>query len=468
MYSVHGVGIWIGILVGGIGGILCQLAGVASVPTGILAGAVYGLLFTLLVARRAVSPGSGLLWGLGYAFMIWLIGPVVLFPLLSGGQAMGMLELTRAHFPELVSYIVFFGLPLGLSIGTWGVLSPKSDRLPYSLPRAVVVGGLAGIVGGWVFGIWMEQAHFFPLIAGLVRSDARAVGVTLHFIIAVIIGASFGVLFQHDVYGYGSSLGWGMAYGIFWWFLGTLTLLPLLSGQRVDWSYMHGSAVFGSLVGHATYGILVGLIYATFDRLWVGFFINSDPLNREVEGSGARTLRSLGWGAAASLGGGLLFTLVMIATSQLPTIARLAGGSSWVTGFIVHMSISVLIGMSYGVLFQYEAPDALSGIAWGMVYGLVWWFVGPLTLLPIFLGGSFTWSIQAASMLLPSLIGHLLYGAVTAFGFMLLERRHREWLLFDPRLAAREARRRRPVGTPAPALWIFALGVGIVLPVMLG
>jgi uncharacterized membrane protein YagU involved in acid resistance len=455
--------------VGGFGGAVVWAIGLVPLVGGVALGGLCGVLFALLVARRADSPGAGLLWGLGYALLLWLAGPLGLFPLVAGGApAMGMLDTARVHFPDLAAYLLCLGVPLGVTLGVLGSVRQSQGQPRFSLPRALVVGGVAGIVGGWAFGRWMAQVDFFPLIAGLVGSNSAMIGTALHFGIAVLIGASFGLLFQRDVLGFGSCLGWGLAYGIFWWFLGPLTLMPLLQGNSPNWSYGQASDLFGSLVGHVIYGLLLGLVYAALDRLWVGFFHASDPINREVEGPGIRTLHSLGWGAAASLAGGLLFSLVMVATGFLPQVASLVGGSSPALGFVVHMGISALVGMSYGVLFGYEAPDFGSSIAWGLVYGLVWWFLGPLTLMPILLSGQFTWTTEAAAVALPSLIGHLIYGAATACAFLLLERRHAGWLRLDPRIAEREARRQRPVGTPAPALWLFVLGLGVMLPIMLG
>jgi hypothetical protein len=460
----------ISLFLGGIGGaLIAQVpSSVLSTPLSVLLGALYGLLFACLFARRIASVGSGLIWGLGYAFLLWLAVPTGLFPLLQGAARMGMLDQARAHFPELVAYLLFLGLPLGVISGVLNMSRTSGERMDFTFLRAVTIGGLAGLVGGWAFSTWFAQNNAFVLIAGIVNSDSSAAGMLVHYLIAAIIGASFGLLFQRDVRGPGSSICWGLAYGLFWWFLGPLTLLPLLLHQPVDWSYLHGSVLFGSLIGHAVYGILLGLLYAWGNRLWVGLFIESDPLKRQAEGPGIVTLRSLAWGALASVLGGLLFSIIMVATGVLPQVAALIRGSSPLAGFAVHLVISVLIGMSYGLLFEHESPDAGSSLAWGMLYGLAWWFLGPLTLMPILLGHAVTWTMQAGDLLLPSLLGHVIYGAATGLVFFWLERQHAAWLLLDQRSAAHEERLRRPPGTPASALWLVVLGLGVVLPIILG
>jgi len=438
----------LGAIVGAAGGAVCMGLGLANVVTGPVFGALYGAVFGLLVAARATTPGAGLMWSAAFAFLLWLAIPAGILPVVAGGMpAMGMLDTARAHFPELVAYLICYGLPLGLVVGGWHAWrQPDAERPAFSWPRAIIVGGLAGLLGGWAFGKWMEQANFFPLVASLVRSESREVGVLTHFAIAVVIGVSFGLLFQLDLRGFGSSLSWGAAYGLLWWFIGPLTLLPLILLQPLDWSVQHAADLFGSLVGHIIYGLIVGLVYAAVDRLWVGFFISSDPINREPEGSGVRLLNSLGWGVLASLLGSFLFSLIMAAVGFLPTVAAIVHGSSPVLGFAVHLVIGALIGMSYGLLFQNEAPNVGSGVAWGLVYGLIWWFLGPLTILPILLGGTFHWTTAVAGSFLPSLIGHLVYGAdlsmimPTVLGLLgytvlgaamstLAVRRHKYWTL---------------------------------------
>jgi len=383
----------------------------------------------------------------------------------SAATAPGMMDLARDRFPLLVATVVA-GLPLGLAAG---FLGRGADALQtrFSLPRALCAGGFAGIAGGWAFGKWMEHSGFFPLVAGLVRSNSAGVGIALHFAIAVVIGATFGLLFQREIRGLGSSLAWGAAYGVVWWFVGALTLLPLLSGHRPDWTYVQAAARFGSLVGHIVYGLVVGLLYAAVDGAWTWLFERTDPLNREIEGSGVSVLSALARGAAASFVGGLLFSIVMLATGTFPRVAQIVGMSSPAIGFAVHLVIAALIGASYGLLFHYEATDDRAAVAWGTLYGLIWWFLGPLTLFPILLGGTFTWTTEAAGAQLPSLVGHMIYGIALALTFRALERRHLQELFVDERLKRRWERRRRPAGTSAPAVWLFFIGTSVVLPIVL-
>lgn len=412
--------------------------------------------------------GRGLMWSAAGAFLIWIgVCAASLLTSLPGSPGgSGTMGAVRERFPLLVG-IVLTCLLLGLAARLLR-RGPVVAGTTSGLARTLCAGGFAGIAGGWAFGKWMEQAGFFPLVAGLVRSDSPMVGVVLHFTIAVVIGATFGLLFSSEIRGLGSSLAWGAAYGIIWWFVGPLTLLPLISGHAPDWSYTHAALLFGSLVGHIVYGLIVGVLFSAVDGAWTWLFERSDPLNREIEGSGVSALSALARGAVASVIGGLLFSIVMAQTGTLPRVARIVGGTSAGLGFVVHLIIAAIIGATYGVLFHYEATDDRAAVAWGTVYGAIWWFLGPLTLFPILLGGTFTWTTTAAAAQLPSLIGHLIYGISLAIVFRTLERRHLRELFVDERLRRRWLRRRRPAGTSAPAVWLFFIGASVVLPIVLG
>jgi uncharacterized membrane protein YagU involved in acid resistance len=454
--------------VGTLGGWLASAATGTPLGSGLALGALFGIGFALFFGYRATSPGAGLIWGLSMALLSWVMLPAGILPLLgaAGHSAMSLRD-SREHFPELVAALLCLGLPVGVALGICGFYcNPARQSFPWA--RAILGGGLAGTLSGLIFTRWMYLGQYFPLLAGFGAVSSVRTAVVLQFGMALVMGASFGLLFQNDIRSYGSSLGWGLGYGIFWWFFGQLTILPWLAGAPLDWSADRGSQIFGSLVGHIIFGLILGVAYAAMDGVWVRLFIQSDPLNREREGSGVRFLRSIQWGALAGLAGGAVSSPVMIASGLLPNIGGAGPGTTLFVGIVLQLSISTLLGMSYGLLFRHEAPSLGLGASWGWVFGMIWWYLGPMTLLPLLLTGECDWRVQAAGALLPSLFGHLIYGAVTAYAFIALERRYTRWLSLDPRAAARELRRTRPVGTPAPALWLFALGLGVLLPILLG
>ena len=152
------------ILVGCLGGVLVTLAPSSSLPLplSVLLGGIYGLLFALLLRpSHAAHAGAGLLWGLGYALLLWLAVPTGLMPLLHNVAEMGMLDIARTHFSELIAYLLFFGAPLGLIVGLWNTWRLPNTTMHFTITRALIVGGLAGLVGGWAFSTWFAQNNAF-------------------------------------------------------------------------------------------------------------------------------------------------------------------------------------------------------------------------------------------------------------------------------------------------------------------
>ena len=121
--------------------------------------------------------------------------------------------------------------------------------------------------------------------------------------------------------------------------------------------------------------------------------------------------RSVLHGAVAGLAGGLVFGAMMIET--YPMIGRMVGQPSAIVGFFVHLVNSAVIGSAFAILLGRRVMGAGSGLRWGLLYGGVWWFLGPLTLMPLFLGMGLgvNWNLGAAVAMIGGLFGHLLFGA---------------------------------------------------------
>ena len=135
--------------------------------------------------------------------------------------------------------------------------------------------------------------------------------------------------------------------------------------------------------------------------------------------------RQLKLGAYGGIAGGLIFGMMMGMMGMLPMIGSMVGQSTAGAGFAVHMVNSVIIGVGFAILLGRFVSGVGSGVGIGLAYGGVWWILGPLTLMPLFMGMGFgvNWSAAAAASMLPSLVGHFVYGGVLGLVYGLLSQR---------------------------------------------
>lgn len=112
------------------------------------------------------------------------------------------------------------------------------------------------------------------------------VGWVYHLINNAIIGGLFALVFGGLIRRLRAGVGWGLAYGLIWWVLGGLTLMPLLLGMPAFAPLMMPEmrpVALGSLIGHLMYGLILGAMY-----VWLGGAITRPapvPLRREREHS---------------------------------------------------------------------------------------------------------------------------------------------------------------------------------------
>ena len=117
-------------------------------------------------------------------------------------------------------------------------------------------------------------------------------------------------------------------------------------------------------------------------------------------------------GVCGGLIAGLVFGIMMGMMGMLGMVAKVVGSDSVVVGFVYHMFNSAVIGALFVPLYGRLSSNKGRGLAFGLIYGLVWWFLGPLTILPIALGMGTRLSVEGMSMALPSLRAHLLLGGI--------------------------------------------------------
>ena len=130
-------------------------------------------------------------------------------------------------------------------------------------------------------------------------------------------------------------------------------------------------------------------------------------------------VRSLWVGAVAGIIGGIPFGIMM---GMMPMIGMLVRADSVFAGVLVHGAISAVTGVIYGFIIVRFAQTWRNAILGGLVYGVIWWVLGALILMPAMLG-MFQMIFVIEQMQWMSLLGHIIFGEVLALAFLPLYRR---------------------------------------------
>jgi hypothetical protein len=265
---------------------------------------------------------------------------------------------------------------------------------------AVLPGACAGLIGGLVFGAALADLGIPPLVARL-GANSPLVGFVGDLVIAGLAGAGFGVLLWRQRPGPGETFFWGLAYGVLWWFIEPLTLVPLALGHAITWDVHTAQAAFPALLGYVLYGATLGLALHALSP-------------RRRAGAGPATAGALVRGGLAGLVGAWVLGLVLDAQGQLAALAPMMTGRGHAAAWAATLLIGVIAGAGFAALYPIPIDGAGASLIRGTVYGFFWWVFGALTLAPLLEGAGLAWSVEAARTGFATLPGYLLFGAGAA------------------------------------------------------
>lgn len=126
------------------------------------------------------------------------------------------------------------------------------------------------------------------------------------------------------------------------------------------------------------------------------------------------TSQNIGYGFLGGLLGGIVFAMIMAKLGVISAIGSMLGLSNLFGAFFTHLIISMIMGVIFALLFCNLAYKPLSATIWGLIYGIFWWFLGPLTLMSILLGEPIDsrWNLTSMQHVVPGLYGHIIYGLI--------------------------------------------------------
>jgi uncharacterized membrane protein YagU involved in acid resistance len=265
-------------------------------------------------------------------------------------------------------------------------------------------GAVAGVIGSLAFQL---------ALAGMPGEPGAALGsLIVQTIIGGAGGAGFGLLMSRQRPGAGEMLLWGTTFGLLWWGVGSLTLVPLIREGNIAWDIHAAQDSLPAMLGSLLYGILTGLVLAV--------------LRRRAQHEWAALRGPLLRGALAGLLGGWLLGTLLNTQNELmamnAVMPEMMEGHSPATARLITLLIGLLAGGIFAWLYPHPFDGSGAALMRGSVYGFVWWVVGAQTLVPLIGGEGLAWSLSAVRDDFATLPGYLLFGAGVALLYQWLDR----------------------------------------------
>jgi NADH:ubiquinone reductase (H+-translocating) len=121
---------------------------------------------------------------------------------------------------------------------------------------AVPIGLVAGLIAAELLIALRQPAP----VAALSRAAAPDWVWAIFLFLSVLMGVTYAALFSVPV-SYAESAMGGTAYGVLWWWIMSLTAIPLATGQAPNWSAAGAAATFPAFAATLFQGAMIGLAY---------------------------------------------------------------------------------------------------------------------------------------------------------------------------------------------------------------
>src|SRR5271170_8128210 len=220
------------------------------------------------------------------------------------------------------------------------------------------IAGLLGLIVGSCGGVLLWWLGMASRVAGP--------------LLGALCGTLFGLMLRRRATRPGTGLTWGMGLAFLFWLALPAGIVPVLTGSMPSMGMLDAArSHFPQLIACVLcFGVPLGLSLGLWTAVRLEPNMSSMYLGRRIFGGGLAGVLA-GW----------ILEKWMGQVGFLPQISQMAGARANLVGWLLYIAIASVIGAIFGLLFQEEVRSYGSGLGWGTGYVILWWFLGPLTLL---------------------------------------------------------------------------------------